>query len=169
MDASGVSSTARLGLAAAATALLAVPGCGSSDAGAESDTAATASTTVAKVRTGPPLRVVSSDFGRVVADAKGEALYLFTADGSGQSQCYGDCARAWPPYIVAKRKPAAGRGADAALIGTVKRSDGRLQGTYAGKPLYYYVTDSPGNILCQDVEEFGGHWYVIKPSGKPVL
>jgi len=158
---------ASLGLAAASFGALALCGCGSSDdAGAQTDAAAPAATT--PVKTGPNLKVVSSDFGRVLADPKGEALYLFTKDGTGQSQCYGDCAAAWPPYIV-KRRSGAGQGVSAGLIGTTKRSDGRLQATYAGKPLYYYVSDSPGNILCQDVEEFGGHWYVVKSSGKPVL
>jgi hypothetical protein len=38
--------------------------------------------------------------------------------------------------------------------------------TYAGHPLYYYVDDSPGTILCHDVEEFGGLWLVVKPNGK---
>lgn len=60
-------------------------------------------------------------------------------------------------------------GAQTEAAGPAKRSGGRLQATYAGKPLYYYVTDTPGSILCQDIEEFGGRWYVIKPSGKPVL
>jgi predicted lipoprotein with Yx(FWY)xxD motif len=151
--------------AACALGLLAFAGCGSSnEAGAQTE-ADPAATTAAK--SGPSLKIVDSEFGRVLADPKGEALYLFTKDGSGASQCYGECAHAWPPYIV-KHKPGAGSGVTAVKLGTTKRSDGRLQATYAGKPLYYYVTDSPGNILCQDVEEFGGRWLVIKASGKPV-
>jgi predicted lipoprotein with Yx(FWY)xxD motif len=63
----------------------------------------------------------------------------------------------------------AGKGVAAGLLGTTKRSDGRLQATYGGKPVYYYGGDSPGNIRCQAVGEFGGGWYVVKPSGKPVL
>ncbi|HEX7195691.1 MAG TPA: hypothetical protein VF364_02530 [Candidatus Limnocylindria bacterium] len=45
---------------------------------------------------------------------------------------------------------------------------GKLQMTYAGHPLYYYVDDSPGVILRQDVSEFGGLWLVVKPGGAPV-
>ena len=38
-----------------------------------------------------------------------------------------------------------------------RRRDGRRQVTYAGRSLYYYVGDlSPGQILCQNVDEFGG-------------
>ena len=53
-------------------------------------------------------------------------------------------------------------GAKADLLGTTRRRDGRLQATYAGKPLYYYVGDRrPGQILCQNVREFGGLWLVL--------
>jgi predicted lipoprotein with Yx(FWY)xxD motif len=39
--------------------------------------------------------------------------------------------------------------------------------TYAGRPLYFYVGDTkPGQILCQNVAEFGGTWRVVRPSGK---
>jgi predicted lipoprotein with Yx(FWY)xxD motif len=55
------------------------------------------------------------------------------------------------------------------LLGTTKRRDGRRQVTYAGRPLYYYVNDrKPGQILCQNVAEFGGTWLVVRPSGKLV-
>jgi predicted lipoprotein with Yx(FWY)xxD motif len=56
-----------------------------------------------------------------------------------------------------------------ALIGTVRRRDGRRQVTYNGWPLYYYVGErSPGVILCQNVDEFGGIWLVVRASGKLV-
>ncbi|MFL5853901.1 MAG: hypothetical protein ACJ77G_15665 [Solirubrobacteraceae bacterium] len=43
------------------------------------------------------------------------------------------------------------------------------QVTYAGHPLYYYVNDrKPGQILCQDVREFGGTWLVVSPSGRAI-
>ena len=160
------SSLSTLAAAACAVGLLALAGCGSSnEAGAQTEAGGAVATTAAK--SGPNLKIVDSEFGRVLADPKGEALYLFTKDGTGASQCYGECARAWPPLIV-KGKPRAGSGVTANKLGTTKREDGRLQATYAGKALYYYVHDTPGNILCQDVEEFGGRWYVIKPSGKAV-
>jgi len=44
-----------------------------------------------------------------------------------------------------------------------------LQVTYHGHPLYYYVGDRiPGQILCQNVEEFGGHWWVVSPDGRAI-
>ena len=113
------------------------------------------------------LKVGASDYGRVLYDGKGFALYAFTRDGTGKSRCYGACAAAWPPYLATS--PKAGAGARRSLLGTTRRSDGSLQVTYAGRPLYYYVGDSrPGRILCQNVEEYGGLWLVVRGSGKLV-
>ena len=53
------------------------------------------------------------------------------------------------------------------LLGTTKRRDGRLQATYRGQPVYLYVDDSPGKVLCHNVSEFGGLWLVIRPNGRP--
>jgi predicted lipoprotein with Yx(FWY)xxD motif len=110
-----------------------------------------------------------SRYGRVLFDGKGRALYAFTRDRrGGPSRCYGDCARAWPVYFNSGRLTAA-RGVKASLLGTVRRKDSRLQVTYNGWPLYYYVGDTrPGRISCQNVTEFGGTWLVVSPSGRLV-
>jgi predicted lipoprotein with Yx(FWY)xxD motif len=111
------------------------------------------------------LTAESSDFGRILFDGRGFVLYAFTRDPRGKSACVGECARAWPPYLV-KTRPRAGSGVKARLLGTTKRAGGRLQVTYAERPLYYYVGDRrAGQILCQDVTEFGGVWRVIRPTG----
>jgi predicted lipoprotein with Yx(FWY)xxD motif len=120
-----------------------------------------------RARSGALVKVVSSRYGRVVADSHGEALYLFTKDGRGASRCYADCAKAWPPLLTTG-PPRAGNGIAAPGLGTMHRSDGRRQVTYRGRPLYYYVGDKPGVILCQNVNEFGGDWLVVAPSGKPI-
>jgi predicted lipoprotein with Yx(FWY)xxD motif len=92
-------------------------------------------------------------------------LYGFTADRTRRSVCSGACAAAWPPYLVSS-VPRAGSGVRKSLLGTIRRAGGRRQVTYAGRPLYYYVGDRrPGEILCQDVFEFGGDWLVVRPSG----
>ena len=146
-------------------------GCGSSTA-KQAASAQTSSAPdppqVAKTRNSPQVRIIPSNYGRVIADGHGRALYLFTADKGGGSRCSGSCAAVWPPYIV-KTGPEPGAGAKGGLIGTTRRSDGRLQATYRGHPLYYYVGDrSPGAINCQAAREFGGYWYVLRATGKAV-
>jgi predicted lipoprotein with Yx(FWY)xxD motif len=116
----------------------------------------------------PAVVVKASSFGRILFDGRGFVLYGFTRDPRGRSACSGACARAWPPFIV-KSRPRAGAGAVAGLLGTTKRANGSLQVTYAGRPLYYYVGDRrPGQILCQNVSEFGGVWRVVRATGRLV-
>jgi predicted lipoprotein with Yx(FWY)xxD motif len=147
-------------------------GCGSSSGSSSSPAATTtelkaaAAVDARPAPTGPRIKVVDSEFGRVIADGKGEALYLFDKERRRKAKCYGTCASAWPP-VLAKGAPVAGAGADQALLGTTRRANGKLQVTYAGQPLYYYVADTPGTILCHDVFEYGGNWYVVQPDGAP--
>ena len=115
----------------------------------------------------PALTVQPSDYGPVLWDGGNRALYAFTADGGGKSRCAGACAKAWPPYY-APATLRAGKGVKQSLLGTIRRPDGRRQVTYAGRPLYYYVGDGRGRILCQNVTEYGGDWLVIRASGKLV-
>jgi predicted lipoprotein with Yx(FWY)xxD motif len=112
--------------------------------------------------------VKASSFGRILFDGRGFVLYGFTRDPRGRTACLGACARAWPPYIV-KSRPRAGKGVAARQLGITKRPNGSLQVTYGGRPLYYYIGDrKPGQILCQNVTEFGGVWRVVRPSGRLV-
>jgi predicted lipoprotein with Yx(FWY)xxD motif len=125
-------------------------------------------TASAAAQASPTVTVRSSDFGRILFDSRRRALYAFTADPRDRSVCSGDCADAWPPYILSGslRAPA---GVDQSLLGTIRRADGRRQVTIDGRPLYYYVGDTgPGVVRCQNVREFGGLWLVVRPSGKLV-
>ena len=88
------------------------------------------------------IKAVGSEYGQVVADAKGEAFYAFGKEQSSKSKCYGACARAWPP-VLTSGKPRAGKGAKANLLDTTKRANGKLQVTYDGQPLYCYATTLP--------------------------
>jgi predicted lipoprotein with Yx(FWY)xxD motif len=107
----------------------------------------------------------NSDYGRILFDGSNRALYAFTRDRRGApSTCYGACAAAWPPYIVSG-KLTAGTGTKRSLFGTTRRRNGKRQLTYRGWPLYYYAHDPVGQVLCQNVSEFGGLWLVVRPSG----
>ena len=106
-----------------------------------------------------------SAYGSILFDGRGFVLYSFTADSPRASRCAGACAKAWPPFSV-KTRPVAAKGLAQKLVGRVRRSDGSYQATYAGHPLYYYVGDrKPGQILCQNVVEFGGRWLVVGRRG----
>jgi predicted lipoprotein with Yx(FWY)xxD motif len=162
-----------------ATVAFALAACGGADStdgmkeppGKASATTADQGTTPTKTkprRNGKTVKVMKTDYGRILVDGHGKALYLFTRDPADKSRCYGACADAWPPFIT-KGEPQAGDGAAETLLGSTTRSDGRRQVTYRGRPLYHYVGDKqPGQVLCQDVEEFGGHWYVVRSNGKAV-
>ncbi|MGN6372957.1 MAG: COG4315 family predicted lipoprotein, partial [Solirubrobacteraceae bacterium] len=82
-------------------------------------------------------------------------VYLFEADKGPSSKCSGACAGAWPPVTTGGAPVAAG-GAVSADLGTIKRSDGALQVTYKGHPLYYFVNDKDaGDAYCEGVNGFG--------------
>ena len=112
----------------------------------------------------PIVTLRSSQYGRILFDGANRALYAFTRDPRGKTTCYGACAVAWPPYIV-RGTLRAGTGTKRTLLGTTKRRDGTRQLTYAGRPLYYYVHDPRGQVLCHNVREYGGLWLVVRGTG----
>jgi predicted lipoprotein with Yx(FWY)xxD motif len=156
-----------VGIAATCLTALVLAGCG----GGRSRSAAGAGTGVAETTVAhhtmphrdppkPAVHTAHSAYGQILSDVRGFALYRFTKDPVGTTTCYGACAKAWPPYIVRSRP--ASRGPRGGSIGTVRRGDGRLQVTYNGQPLYFYVGDRhPGQVLCQGAVEYGGTWLVL--------
>jgi predicted lipoprotein with Yx(FWY)xxD motif len=114
---------------------------------------------------GTAVEVRESDFGPMLFDSNGQAIYIFQNDPKGKTVCYGDCAEAWPP-VFTDGEPKPGKGVRDSLLGTVKRRDGKRQVTYAGKPLYFYAHEGPGQVLCHNVHLNGGLWWVVGPDGK---
>jgi predicted lipoprotein with Yx(FWY)xxD motif len=130
--------------------------------------AALAVVPTAAMAASPSVEVHHSRYGRILTDGGGRTLYLFTRERSARSRCYRACAKAWPP-LIAHARLAAGRGAQRSLLGTTRRRDGSRQVTYRGHPLYYYVGERrAGEILCQNVIEFGGTWLVVSPAGAAI-
>jgi predicted lipoprotein with Yx(FWY)xxD motif len=121
----------------------------------------------AEARSGIEITTADSQFGDALFDGDRRAIYYFDKEQTDASECYGDCAVAWPP-VLTEGDPQPGGGADAKLLGTTERDDGSTQVTYDGHPLYYYVDDPLGQILCHDVVEFGGTWLAVQPNGDPV-
>ena len=103
--------------------------------------------------------------GTFLTDAAGRSLYLFKADTSGTSTCYGACASSWPPLTGPGARVSGS--ATAAKTGTTTRTDGATQITYAGHPLYYYAGDSkPGDTNGEGLDVNGGEWYLVTPAGE---
>jgi predicted lipoprotein with Yx(FWY)xxD motif len=112
--------------------------------------------------------VASTSLGRVLVDGHGRTLYAFGRDTSRKSACAGACAASWPPLIASGKVLARG-GARAALLGTIKRADGRRQVTYQHRPLYAFVGDrSKGQTNGEGLDSFGAEWYAIAPAGSKV-
>jgi predicted lipoprotein with Yx(FWY)xxD motif len=129
------------------------------------DSSASEATTAARL-SGPLVKLRGSQLGPVLFDGRNRALYLFTRDSRDRTRCYGDCAVAWPPFL-AKGRPRAARGVKQSLLGTISRRGGTRQVTYKGQPLYFYVHDPRGQVLCNNVQEFGGTWYALNAAGDP--
>ncbi len=109
------------------------------------------------------LAMADSSLGSILVDGKGMTLYLFTKDTPNTSNCTGQCLAAWPPLLG---KPTAGKGVDAAKLGSFTRADGSTQASYNGWPLYYWEQDAkPGDVTGQDVNKV---WYVLSRDGAAV-
>lgn len=118
--------------------------------------------------TSPKISLASTALGRILVDGRGHTLYLFTKDQHGKSTCAGACAGFWPP-LIATGKPRAGTGVKAALLGTTRRADGRLQVTYNHHPLYTFAKDKrKGDTNGEELNAFGAEWYAVSAAGVKV-
>jgi len=138
---------------------------GSTPASSGAASAPPGSPTPTSTTQGTIIKVADSQFGAVLFDRSGQAIYLFDKETTGQPECYEACAAAWPPVLTGG-PPVAARGVRDEALGTTKRRDGTTQVTYAGHPLYYYAHEGKNEVLCHNVREYGGLWLVITPSGK---
>src|SRR5688572_1544565 len=162
--------------ALALTALLLAAGCGDDDgdeqtaAPPETTTQAAPPATTEAEREpenpdGTEIVLRDSEFGPMLFDSKKQAIYIFERDSKNETNCYDDCATAWPP-VYTDGEPVAGRGVQQSLLGTIERRDGKRQVTYAGQPLYFYDHEGPGEVRCHNVNLNGGLWWVVGADGK---
>jgi predicted lipoprotein with Yx(FWY)xxD motif len=158
----------------AVAAAIAVAGCGSSDNSSSSGGAygsneegGSTSQATKSESTGPVTAVFVKSVpgvGKVLVDQKGFTLYYFEKDKGGKSACYGACAKTWPPLTTNDGPHGE---VEPSKLGTTKRSDGTVQVTYAGWPLYTYVVDTkPGEAKGTDVKSFGASWYPLHANGE---
>lgn len=106
----------------------------------------------------------------MLVNAQGHTLYTFAPDKDKKVTCVGSCAAVWPPVKLPAGAKAAPSGAvKASLLGSDPDPGGGNVVTYAGWPLYTYVTDTaPGSHAGQAITLNGGQWYVISTTGKVI-
>lgn len=123
-------------------------------------------TTVQTTTVQPPdsIKLVNSQYGKILVDANGTTLYFFTKDipNSGNSSCSGACAAIWPAFNVQGVIISVPLSLDD--FRPITRADGTKQITFMGRPLYYYSNDlKPGDTNGQG---FNNLWYVANVSGQ---
>lgn len=101
----------------------------------------------------------------VVVDGHGRTLYALHPESIHHVLCRSrSCFEAWPPLTVrsASVKLEAGHGVEGRL-GLLHRSDGKLQVTLRGMPLYRFAGDSAkGQASGEGIRTFGGTWHAVK-------
>jgi predicted lipoprotein with Yx(FWY)xxD motif len=145
--------------------LLTLAACGSSgNSGSASSTTPKSGSTGSPVASGPGIKTASTKLGTVLTNSKGFTLYWFAIDTPTKSNCNGSCTSYWPP-VKGPVKAASGVSLPG-KFGTITRSDGSIQATYDGHPLYTYTGDAtPGQTSGNGLNLSGGLWYAMTPSG----
>lgn len=114
------------------------------------------------------ISTTSGGMGTYLTADNGRAIYLWEGDHSNASSCSSACASVWPP-VTTEGAPKATGSAVASDLGTIRRSDGTMQVTYLGHPLYYYAPDTAaGQTTGQGNDGFGAKWWLVAPSGSAV-
>jgi predicted lipoprotein with Yx(FWY)xxD motif len=159
-------------LAAAAVVGLAACGSSSSTPGAAStptpsSTGTTNGTTSSNTDMAAGIKTTSINGRTVLTDSAGFVLYWFAIDTSTTSKCYGTCASYWPPLTGS---PSLASGVSlAGKLGTIKRTNGQLQATYDGHPLYTFKSDSSAGMDSGNgVNTSGGLWWAMTSSGAKI-
>jgi predicted lipoprotein with Yx(FWY)xxD motif len=135
--------------------------CGSSSTGSTSSgtsSAAAPASSAPAAASSSTLKTATIGGVTVLTNAKGFTLYWFAPDTPTTSKCNGSCVTYWPPV---KGPATAGAGVTGKLA-TIKRSDGSVQATYNGHPLYTYVADTaPGQAKGNGLNLSGGVWHEV--------
>ena len=104
-----------------------------------------------------------ADLGAYLVDARGMTLYYLTRDTADKSSASAIVIALWPVFYVANI--AVPPDVNASDFGTITRDDGKMQTTYKGWPLYYYIRDlKAGDTNGQGI---GGIWFVVNPETTP--
>jgi predicted lipoprotein with Yx(FWY)xxD motif len=148
--------------AAASLMVAAAAGAGTAGAAVSADSSVRTVSSPSAASSGTTLETRKINGVVVLTNAKGFTLYWFAPDTSTASKCNGPCAAIWPPVTG----PATAGAGVTGKLGTIKRSDGSVQATYNGHPLYTYVADTaPGQVHGNGLDVNGGVWHEVTVSG----
>lgn len=101
----------------------------------------------------------SMNLGLILVGSNGMTLYTWDRDEPGSPTVTTSAPAVWPPLIVTAT-PMGPMGLSG--LGTATRSDGALQATFDGKPLYFFANDTaPGDTNGQAVANL---WWVVPVS-----
>ncbi len=112
------------------------------------------------------LATASSSLGTVVVDGTGMTVYVYDKDTAGAttSACTGACSGLWPAVESESATPSV-TGVTGA-VATITGTDGKLQVTLNGLPLYTYSGDTAaGDTNGQGVS---GIWWAVDADGTKI-
>jgi predicted lipoprotein with Yx(FWY)xxD motif len=104
---------------------------------------------------------------RVAVNSRGLTLYTLSGETSRNLLCKSrECLAFWPPVTVPSRKTKLKAGGNLqGRLGILRRSNGTLQVTLRGMPLYRFVKDhATGEANGEGIESFGGTWHAASAS-----
>jgi predicted lipoprotein with Yx(FWY)xxD motif len=103
--------------------------------------------------------IMDKQLGEVLTTSEKQAIYIWKSEPKGTIRCTGSCAKAWPPVLVKKGVVVpmhyAGIRGD---FGTIRRPDGSRQLTLDRQALYNYAHEQPGQVLCNNVD----NWFAVR-------
>jgi predicted lipoprotein with Yx(FWY)xxD motif len=103
--------------------------------------------------------IMDKKLGEVLTTSEKQAIYTWKSEPKGKIRCTGACAKAWPPVLVKKGVVIpmhySGIKGD---FGTIRRPDGSRQLTLDRRALYTYAHEKPGQVLCNNVD----NWFAVK-------
>jgi predicted lipoprotein with Yx(FWY)xxD motif len=150
-----------LALLAVAAAAAVLAACSSSATSSTSGSGGSGSSGSPAAATAGSLKTATIGGVTVLTTAAGFTLYSFAPDTPTTSHCNSTCAQNWPPVTG----PVTAAGVSG-TFGTIKRSDGSVQATFDGHPLYAFAGDTaPGQAKGNDLNAAGGLWHEVTTSG----
>ena len=105
----------------------------------------------------------------VISTAKNDKLGTILVSGNTvytvktKAACTAQCAKTWTAVVLPSgvTDATAGSGVDTSKLGTKETSDGSLQVTYGGKPLYWSTKDKAPGQVHGAVSDKWGKWAAV--------